>query len=75
MHGQVADRLSLTVPNWKRKPEPVMGPRQYIQDVVRQRRELDFRSLQVLAAHTVPPGSEALFQQSLRNLWAVKNAS
>lgn len=69
------DRLSLLVPNWKREPEPVLGPRHNKQDVTRRRREPDFRSLQVLAAHTVPPASEALFQQSLRNLWAVKTAS
>ncbi len=70
--AQLAYHLALAVPTWKGQRDPVVEPSKPIQGVAPTGKVGDYRSLRILAAHTVPPGSEALFAQSLRNLWAVK---
>ncbi len=80
--AQLAYHAALTLPAWKKDRVPA-GDRLAIQrKASRPIVERDFRSLQLLAAHlefptkaTLSPDIDALFSQSLRNLWAVKSSS
>lgn len=71
--AHLASHLALTAPTWNREPVPVVDRSRLEREQVRRQRWRDRQSLFALAAYTAEPGNEAIFGQSLRNLWAVKN--
>jgi hypothetical protein len=73
--AQLAYHAALSLPTWKKDTVPVVEPIADRRASLRPVEDRDFCSLRALAAHTAPEGSDALFLQSLRNLWAVKSSS
>lgn len=72
--AQLAFHIAPTAPSGMGAATPAAERTRLMREQLRRQRARDRQSLFALAAHTAAPDSEAIFRQSLRNLWAVKSA-